>query len=91
MKAEEVTRIRAKARVRMLKQSRERIAERILKQRERKLMSQRELAEKAGVDRKTINRIENGHFSPSIDTLLRIADVLEVTPSRLLISCEVGK
>lgn len=91
MKAKEVTRIKALVRVRSLKRSRERIAERILKQRERKLMSQRELAEKAGVDRKTINRIENGHFSPSIDTLLRIADVLEVTPSRLLISCEVGK
>jgi DNA-binding XRE family transcriptional regulator len=36
-------------------------------------LSQECLAEIAGVDRKTINRIENGHFSPSIDTLVRIS------------------
>jgi DNA-binding XRE family transcriptional regulator len=36
-------------------------------------LSQEGLAEIAGVDRKTINRIENGHFSPSIDTLVRIS------------------
>lgn len=39
-------------------------------------MSQAKLAELCGVDRKTINRIENGHFSPSLDTMLRIALVL---------------
>ena len=36
-------------------------------------ISQEALAQKAGVDRKTVNRIENGHFSPSIDTMVRIA------------------
>jgi DNA-binding XRE family transcriptional regulator len=36
-------------------------------------LSQESLAQIAGVDRKTINRIENGHFSPSIDTLVRIS------------------
>lgn len=36
-------------------------------------LSQEGLAIIAGVDRKTINRIENGHFSPSIDTLVRIS------------------
>lgn len=39
-------------------------------------MSQQALAEKAGVDRKTVNRIENGHYSPSVDTLVRLASVL---------------
>ncbi|MFN9904264.1 MAG: helix-turn-helix transcriptional regulator, partial [bacterium] len=32
-------------------------------------MSQDELAQRAGIDRKTINRIENGHFSPTLDTI----------------------
>lgn len=36
-------------------------------------LTQEDLAEIAGVDRKTINRIENGHFSPSIETLIRIS------------------
>lgn len=36
-------------------------------------LSQEGLAQIAGIDRKTINRIENGHFSPSIDTLVRIS------------------
>ena len=36
-------------------------------------ISQEALAQRAGVDRKTVNRIENGHFSPSIETLVRIS------------------
>ena len=40
-------------------------------------LSQARLAELAGVDRKTINRIENGHFSPSLDTLTRLSVVLK--------------
>lgn len=36
-------------------------------------LTQRELADICGIDRKTVNRIENGHFSPTIDTLTRIA------------------
>jgi transcriptional regulator with XRE-family HTH domain len=38
----------------------------------------------AGVDRKTINRIENGHFSPALDTLVRLSSALAVTPASLL-------
>lgn len=36
-------------------------------------VSQERLARSSSVDRKTINRIENGHFSPSLHTLCRIA------------------
>ena len=43
-------------------------------------ISQLELASKAGVDRKTINRIENGWFSPSMDTFFRICGALGVKP-----------
>ena len=39
-------------------------------------LTQENLATLAGIDRKTINRIENGHFSPSVDTMTRVAFVL---------------
>jgi len=41
-------------------------------------ISQDTLANIAGVDRKTINRIENGHFSPNLDTLVRIFAALDI-------------
>lgn len=44
---------------------------------ERKL-SQEKLAEAAGLDRKTVNRIEQGTHATLIDHLLLIADALEV-------------
>jgi len=40
--------------------------------------SQQALADLCDVDRKTINRIENGHFSPNLDTLVRIFDALSI-------------
>jgi transcriptional regulator with XRE-family HTH domain len=54
-------------------QSRELLSEWIRETRTNQNLSQEGLAEIAGVDRKTINRIENGHFSPSIETLVRIS------------------
>ena len=47
-------------------------------------LSQDELATRAGIDRKTINRIENGHFSPTLDTITRLSLVLRITPGTLL-------
>ena len=47
-------------------------------------LSQHELAQRAGIDRKTINRIENGHFSPTLDTITRLCVVLKITPGALL-------
>ena len=49
--------------------------------RESKELSQDKLAKMAGIDRKTINRIENEHFSPSIDTLFRICKALKIKPA----------
>ena len=43
-------------------------------------ISQEALAQKAGVDRKTVNRIENGHFAPSLDTFFRICGALGANP-----------
>lgn len=41
-------------------------------------LSQEKLAELAGLDRKTVNRIEQGTHSTLIDHLLLIADALRV-------------
>jgi len=53
------------------------VADRLMALRAEGGLSQARLAELAGVDRKTINRIENGHFSPSLDTLTRLSVVLK--------------
>ena len=53
------------------------VADRLVALRAERGYSQARLAELAGVDRKTINRIENGHFSPSLDTLTRLSVVLK--------------
>ena len=47
-------------------------------------LSQDELAKMCGLDRKTINRIENNHFSPNVDSVIRITMVLGVKVSDLL-------
>ena len=60
------------------------LAERLFALRTDNELSQAYFAELAGVDRKTINRIENGHFSPALDTLVRLSVALGVTPSDLL-------
>jgi len=60
------------------------LADRLLTLRAKHDLSQARLAELAGVDRKTINRIENGHFSPALDTLVRLSSALAVTPASLL-------
>lgn len=41
-----------------------------------KRLTQKELADKAGVLQNTISRIENGRFNPGLDILQRIADAL---------------
>lgn len=41
-------------------------------------LSQRELAERAGVTRNTVMLIENGDTLPNLDTVKKLCDVLEV-------------
>ena len=65
-------------------QSAETVSSRLVALRNERGFSQARLAELAGVDRKTINRIENGHFSPSLDTLTRISVVLKCRLSDLV-------
>jgi putative transcriptional regulator len=54
----------------------ERLVNRLKVERARLDLTQAELAERAGVTRKTINTIENGVFVPSTLLALRIAKVL---------------
>jgi DNA-binding XRE family transcriptional regulator len=63
------------------KQLRQRIATLIQDLREEQNLTQGELATAAGVDRKTVNRIECGHFSPSMDTLQRFCVALGISLS----------
>lgn len=60
------------------------VGNRIKAERVRRKISQEALAEKIGIDRKTINRIENGHFSPSLENFMLICDFLYLEPSVVL-------
>ncbi|MER5427178.1 helix-turn-helix transcriptional regulator [Streptosporangium roseum] len=51
--------------------------------REGRGLSQERLGELAEVDRKTINRIENGMYSPRLDNVFQIADALDITVKEL--------
>lgn len=44
-------------------------------------LTQEKLAELAGLDRQSVNRIEVGLASPRLDNLLRIAHALDVSPA----------
>lgn len=60
------------------------VAERIRDERERLGMTQRDLAEKTGIKRPNIARLESGKGLPNLATLLKIANGLEVSISTLL-------
>ena len=45
---------------------------------DRKEMTQQELADKIGVTRQTVNAIELGKYSPSLEVAFRIAEVFGV-------------
>ena len=63
----------------------------IRNQRKKARLSQERLADIAELDRKTISRIENGHLSPSMDTLWAIADALKLDAYQLLLPMAHGK
>jgi transcriptional regulator with XRE-family HTH domain len=46
-------------------------------------LSQEDLAELCGFDRKSISRVETGAFSPSLDRVWRLADSLDLSISDL--------
>ncbi len=58
--------------------------------RERRLLSQRELAEKVGMSTGQINRIENGIHQPRFSTIRKLAVALNVLPEELVVWEEQG-
>lgn len=46
-------------------------------------MTQKQLAERVGVSRQTMNAIENGRHAPTVDVAIRIADVFYITVDEL--------
>jgi len=46
-------------------------------------MTQQELADRIGVTRQTVNAIELGKYSPSLEVAFRIADVFDVPVDRV--------
>lgn len=60
------------------------VAKRLRSARQKAEMSQSDLAEAAGIERKTVNRIENGHFSPNLETLTRLCSALDTKLSAFL-------
>ena len=46
-------------------------------------LSQEKLAERAGCDRQSINRVENAAYSPSLDRVFKLADALGISLSDL--------
>ena len=69
---------------RSVKERRQLLSEKLYELRLDSDLSQAQLAEIARVDRKTINRIENGHFSPALDTIVRLSVALNISPSEFL-------
>jgi transcriptional regulator with XRE-family HTH domain len=61
-----------------MKTTKELLGARIKELRKAKGLSQEELSEKVGIDSKHLSRIEVGKSYPSIDTLERIANALNV-------------
>jgi transcriptional regulator with XRE-family HTH domain len=47
-------------------------------------LTQLELAENSALDRKTISRIENHQYSPSLSSIFAIASALNVDPKELM-------
>ncbi len=66
----------------------DRLAERLRALRAEKGLSLQELAERSGISRATLSRIENGEVSPTAETLGALASAYAMTISRLLAPAE---
>ena len=60
------------------------IGTQVRRARERALLTQGELANRAGIGLTTLNRIENDHAEPQFRTIRKIAKALEVDPRDLI-------
>ena len=56
----------------------------VKRERERALLTQQELAERAGVGLTTLNRIENNHAEPHFRTIRKLAKALNIDAAILI-------
>ena len=68
----------------MAKDAAKKIGAKIREERKRVGLTQEALAEKAELSLSQVGYIERGEVKPSIDSLVRLASALDVTPSSLL-------
>lgn len=61
---------------------------RLLAWRKRRTLLQEELADKAGISRGEVGHLERGRRKPTLRTLRRLADALEIGPADLLVPGE---
>lgn len=64
--------------------TKETVSARIREKRKEQRLTQQELADKAGVSLKTIQRWENGERSPRVEEMNRLAEVLQVSSAYLM-------
>jgi transcriptional regulator with XRE-family HTH domain len=62
----------------------ERMAGRIVKLRKDRRMTQQQLADKAGISREFLNRLERARMDPSLTTLEKLAKALRVKVADLV-------
>jgi transcriptional regulator with XRE-family HTH domain len=60
------------------------IGTQVKRERERALLTQQELAQRAGIGLTTLNRIENDHAEPHFRTIRKLAKALRVDPAVLI-------
>ncbi len=60
------------------------IGAQVKRERERALLTQQELADKAGIGLNTLNRIERDHAEPHFRTIRKLAKALGVDPAVLI-------
>ena len=57
----------------------------LVRQRRKELqLTQEALGEKAGVSRNYVNELENGKYNVTLNTLVKVAQALEIDPAKLL-------
>ena len=60
------------------------LGERLQSLRKKHKLTQKQVSEKLGINRKTISRYENDELTPSLDTIVRFAVMYNVTTDYLL-------
>ena len=66
------------------------IGRRIAKRRKKLMLTQVEVERRADLSPRYLSNIERGKSIPSIDVLIRVADVLRMTPDEVLIGVDHG-